>query len=31
MIDAFSIALFKRVLASPGLPKGVAAKMSVMA
>jgi hypothetical protein len=30
MIDAASIALFKRVLASPGFPSGVAAKMSVM-
>jgi hypothetical protein len=31
MIDAFSIALFRRVLASAGFPNGVAAKMSVMA
>jgi hypothetical protein len=30
MIEAFSIALFNRGLASPGFPKGVAAKMSVM-
>jgi hypothetical protein len=30
MIDALSIALFRRVLASPGLPNGVAAKISVM-